>query len=152
MVWNVLNHLLLAEIPLSLLEAKNTLEVAGCFLAVANTPVTIYSLLCFDERIVKTLQIELLQVPSSCVVPTFGYEDLYKVLARPEIKILDRYDLHSVLRFFLMKLRTALSSAWMGSLPELRMVSLQIFHFIVYCQLSDRQIFNLLFSLQADPS
>ena len=119
---NVLNDLLLAEIPPSLVEAKKILEVVGCFLAVASTPVTIYSLLGFDARTVKTLQSELPQAPPPCVVPTFGYDDLYKVLARPAIKILDRYDLHSILHFFLMKLRTALDSAWMGHLPELRKV------------------------------
>ena len=119
---NVLNHFLLAEITPSLMEAKKVLEVAGCFLAITSTPVSIYSLLGFDARTVKTLQTELHQAPSPCAVPSFGYEDLYKVLAGPAIKILDRYDLHSVLHFFRMKLRTALDSAWMSNLPELRKV------------------------------
>ena len=81
------------------MEAKKILEVAGCFLAVTNTSLTIYSLLGFDERTVKILQTELHQVPPPCAVPTFRYEDLYKILAGPAIKILDRYDLHSVLHF-----------------------------------------------------
>ena len=148
---NVLNHLLLAEITPCLMEAKKILEVAGCFLAVTNTPVAIYSLLGSDARTVKTLQTELHQVPPPCAVPTFSYEDLYKVLTRPAIKILDRYDLHSVLHFFLMKLRTALDTAWMGNLPELRS-NIQKFHFTVYCQLSGRPIFNPSFSLCANPS
>ena len=110
----------------SLMEAKKVLEVAGCFLAITSTPVSIYSLLGFDARTVKTLQTELHQAPSPCA--TFGYEDLYKVFAGGSaIKILDRYDLHSVLHFFLMKLRTALDSAWMSNLPELRKVIYKYF-------------------------
>ena len=70
---NVLSHLLLAEIIPGLMEAKKVLEGAGCFLAITNTPITIYSLLGFDARTVKTLQIDLHQVPPPCAVPTFSY-------------------------------------------------------------------------------
>ena len=122
---NILNYLLLAEFPPSLCEAKKILEIISCFLAVPSDPVVIYSLLGFDARTVKTLTFELNQTPSTCVVPTFNYEDLYKVLAGPAIRILNRYDLHSILRLFSMKLRTALDSAWLNSLPELRIVNSQ---------------------------
>ena len=124
---NVLNHLLLAEVPPSLCEAKKILEIVGSFLAVSCDPITIFSVLGFDVRTAKTLTVELNQALPICVVPTFNYEDLYKVLAGPAIKILDRYDLHSILRFFLMKLRTALDTACLNNLPELRKVSPHIY-------------------------
>ena len=71
----------------------------------------------------KSITSELVQVPTVCVVPTFSYEDLDRVLAGPTIKILDRYDYHSVLQFLLMKLRTASGSLWLNELSELRKVS-----------------------------
>ena len=120
---NVYNHLLLAEIAPSLLAAKRVLEITGCFLAIPTKSPVIFSLLGFDARSVKTLNSELNQIPPACVVPTFNYGDLYKVLAGPAVKILDRYDLHSVLQILLMKLRTAVGSTWLNNLPEVRQVS-----------------------------
>ena len=120
---NVCNHLLLAEIAPSLQEAKRILEIIGCFLAIPTKSPVIFSLLGFDARSVKALNSKLNQIPPACVVPTFNSGDLYKVLAGPAVKILDRYDLHSVVQFFLMNLQTALSSTWLNNFPELRQVS-----------------------------
>ena len=119
---NVYNCLYLAEFSSSLLEAKKALEVLNCFLAIPSKPPIIHSLIGFDGRTVKSLVTELSQIPPACVVPTFSHEDLYKILAGPTVRILDRYDLHSVLQFLLMKLRTALDLAWVNNLPELRKV------------------------------
>ena len=76
----------------------------------------------FEGRTTKTISAELVQAPNVCVIPTFSFEDLDKVLAGPAIKILDRYDHHSVLQFLLMKLRSATGSVWLNDLPELRKV------------------------------
>ena len=116
-------HLRLAEIAPRLLEAKRILEIIGCFSAIPTKSPVIFSLLGFDARSVKTLNSKLNQIPPACVVPTFKYDDLYKVLAGPAVNVLDRYDLHSVLQFLRMKLRTALSSTWLHNFPELRQVS-----------------------------
>ena len=120
---NVCNHLLLAEIASSLPESKKILEIIVCFLAVPTNFPVIFSLLGSDASSVKTQNSEWSQTPPVCVVPTLNCEDLYNVLAGPAGKILDRYDLHSVLQFLLMKLRTALDSTWLNNLPELRQVS-----------------------------
>ena len=91
-----------------LLEAKKTLEAISCFLAVLSNPPVIHSLIGFDGHTVEALNTELNQIPPACSVPTFTHEDLYKVLARPTVESFYRYDIHSVLQFLLMKLRTAL--------------------------------------------
>ena len=65
---------------------------------------------------------ELQQSPEICIVPNFSYEELYKTLAGPTIKILDRYNFRSVIQFFLMKLHSPLDSDWLSNLPELRKV------------------------------
>ena len=123
---NVLNQLLLAEIPHVLLTAKWILQVVCSFLAVFPTIPPLHSLSGFDSRTSKSLALELIQAPVVCVVPTFSFEDLDIVLAGPTGKILDRYDYHSVLQFLLKKLRTASGSAWLNDLPELRKVSIPI--------------------------
>ena len=119
---NVYSHLLLAENAPSILEVKKILEIIGCFLAVPTNSPVIFSLLGFDAHSVKALNAKLSQIPSVCVVPTFSYEDLYRVIAGPAVKILDRHDLHSVVKFLLMKLRTGLGLTWLNNLPELRQV------------------------------
>ena len=58
------------------------------------------------------------------------------MLAGPCIKILDRYDFQSVLLFLLMKLRTALGSAWLNNFHELRQVSDLLHLFILVSVLS----------------
>ena len=63
----------------------------------------------FDGRTSKAISAELVQAPSVCVIPTFSFEELDKILAGPAIKVLDRYDHHSVLQFLLMKLRIIFS-------------------------------------------
>ena len=107
---NVFNNLLLAEIPNSLMIAKEILQIVSSFLAAFPSIPPLYSLLGFDGRTTKTIITESVQVPTVCVVPTFSHEDLDKLLAGPTVKILDRYDYHSVLQFLLMKLRTASGS------------------------------------------
>ena len=119
---NVYNCVHLVEFFPSLLEAKKALEVISCFLAVSSNPPIIHSLIGFDGRTVKTLVTEMSQFPRACAVPIFSHEDLYKILAWPTVRILDRYELQSVLQFLLMKLRTALDLAWVNNLPELRKV------------------------------
>ena len=118
---NVYNSLGLSEFPNSLQTAPKVLDAISSFLAVTSNPRTVFSLLGFDGRTT-----ELDQSTPICIVATFGYEDLYKMLAGPCIKILDRYEIHSVLQFLLMKLRTALGSAWLNNLQELREVSICI--------------------------
>ena len=76
----------------------------------------------FDGRTSKAISAELVQAPTVCVLATFSFEDLDKVLAGPAIKILDRYDHHNVLQFLLMKLQSAAGSVWLNDLPELRKV------------------------------
>ena len=123
---NVYNSLCLSEFPNSLQTAPKVLDAFSSFLAVTSNPPTVFSLLGFDGRVSKTLTTELDQSTPICIVATFGYEDLYKMLTGPCIKILDRYDIHSVLQFLLMKLRTALGSAWLNNLQDLREVSIYI--------------------------
>ena len=72
----------------------------------------------------KAMVTELQQSPEICIVPNFSYEELYKTLAGPTIKILDRNDFRSVIKFLLMKLHSALDSDWLSNLPELRKVIL----------------------------
>ena len=105
---NVHNSLCLSEFPNNLQTAPNVLDFISSFLAVTSNPPTVFSMLGFDGRVSKTLTTELDQSIPICIVATFGYEDLYKMLAGPCVKILDSYDIHSVLQFRLMKLRTAL--------------------------------------------
>ena len=119
---NVINNLLLAEIPNSLMIAKEVLQIVSSFLAAFPSVPPLHLLLGFDGRTTKTIITESVQVPSVCVVPTFSHEDLDKLLAGPTVKILDRYNYHSVLQFLLMKLRTASGSTWLNDLPELRKV------------------------------
>ena len=114
----------LAEIPKAQLSAKKALQVVSSYLSVPSKPPPAYSLLGFDARSAETLSTEFYQIPPICVVPNFGHDDLYKVLAGPTVKILDRFDYHSILYFLLMKLRTALESAWLNNFPELRKVGL----------------------------
>ena len=121
---NVYNSLCLSEFPNSFQTAPKVLDAIFSFLAVTSNPPTVFSLLGFDGRVSKTLTTELDQFTPVCIVAIFGYEDLYKMLAGPCIKILDRYDIHSVLQFLLMNLRTALGSAWLNNLQELREVSI----------------------------
>ena len=123
---NVYNSLCLSEFPNSLQTASKVLDAISSFLAVTSNLPIVFSLLGFDGRVSKTLTTELDQSTTICIVATFGYEDLYKMLAGPCIKILDRYDIHSVLQFLLMKLRTTLGSAWLNNLQELREVSICI--------------------------
>ena len=120
---NVFSYYVIAEVPDSLVTPKEILQLISSFLAVFPTIPPLYSLLGFDGRMSKSITSELVQVPTVCVVPTFSYEDLDRVLAGPTIKILDRYDYHSVLQFLLMKLRTASGSLWLNELSELRKVS-----------------------------
>ena len=101
--------------------AKEILQIVSSFLAAFPSIPPLYSLLGFDGRTTKTIITESVQVPTVCVVPTFSHEDLDKLLAGPTVKILDRYDYHSVLQF-LLKLRTASGSTWLNDLPELRKV------------------------------
>ena len=114
----------LAEFPDAQLSAKKALQVVSSYLSVPSKPPPAYSLFGFDARSAKTLSTEFYQIPPFCVVPNFGHEELYKVLAGPTVKILDRFDYHSILYFLLMKLRTALESAWLKNFPELRKVGL----------------------------
>ena len=93
---NVYNSLCLSEFPNNLQTAPKVLDVISSFLAVTSNPPTVFSLLGFDGRVSKTLTTELDQSTPICIVATFGYEDLYKMLAGPCVKILDRYDIHSV--------------------------------------------------------
>ena len=116
----------LSEFPNSLQTAPKVLDAISSFLVVTSNPPTVFSLFGFDGRVSKTLTTELNQSTPICIVATFGYEDFYKMLAGPCIKILDRYDIHSVLQFLLMKLRTALGSAWLNNLQDLREVSIYI--------------------------
>ena len=122
---NVLNQLL-AEVPNVLFTPKWILQVVCSFLAVFTAIPPLHSLSGFDGRTSKSLVTELVQAPAVCIVPTFSFEDLDKALAGPTVKILDRYDYHSVLQFLLMKLRTATGSEWLNDLPELRKVSILI--------------------------
>ena len=119
---NLLNRLTLCSYPSNLLIAKKALEVVSSFLAVSSTVPKIYSLLGFEARVSKALFAELHQAPEICIVPVFSHEELYKTLAGPTIRILDRYDFHSVLQFMLMKFRSVLDSDWLANLPELRKV------------------------------
>ena len=123
---NVLNQLLLAEVPNVLFTPKWILQVVCSFLAVFPAIPPLHSLSGFDGRTSKSLVTELVQAPAVCIVPTFCFEDLDKALAGPTVKILDRYDYHSVLQFLLMKLRTASGSEWLNDLPELRKVRILI--------------------------
>ena len=121
---NVFNRLPLCKYPTSLLTARKTLEIVSSFLATSSKNPRIYSLLGFDARSSKAMVTELQQSPEICIVPNFSYEELYKTLAGPTIKILDRYDFRSVVQFLLMKLHSALDSDWLSNLPELRKVIL----------------------------
>ena len=87
----------------------------------------------FVYRTTKSLASELEQTPSFFVIPTFSFEDLNKILAGPTIKTLNRYDCQSIVLFLLVK-RTALDSAWLEGLPELRKMSI-IFQ-VLFCSLS----------------
>ena len=100
---NAYNCVCLAEFPNNLLTPKKALGFAGP-----------------TNRILLS---ELHQASSVCVVHTFGYDELYNVLAGPCVEIQDRYDPQSVLQFLLIKLRTATDSAWLDNLPELRQVT-----------------------------
>ena len=113
---NIYNCLHLAEFSSSLLEAKKALEVISCFLVIPSKPPIIHSLIGFDGRTVKSLvrSRPLVSFPLS-LMRTF-------IKFLPTVRILDRYDLHSVLQFLLMKLRIALDLAWVNNLPELRKV------------------------------
>ena len=82
----------------------------------------------FDGRTNKTLLLELNQVPPSSVVAAFGYDELCKLLAGPLVKILDRDDHNSVLQFLLLEMRSAVYSAWLENLTELRCYCLQMLH------------------------
>ena len=104
------------------LRPKEILQTISSFLAIFQTVPPLYSVMGFDGRSTKTISAELVQAPNVCVIPTFSFEDLDKVLAGPAIKIFDRYDHHSVLQFLLMKLRSATGSVWLNDLPELRKV------------------------------
>ena len=66
---------------------------------VPSSPPVIFSLLGLDARSEKSLNSELSQFPPACMVPTFSYEYLHKVIPGPSVKILHRYELHSVLQF-----------------------------------------------------
>ena len=123
---NVLNQLLLAEVPNVLFTPKWILQVVCSFLAVFPAIPPLHSLSGFHGRTSKSLVTELVQTPAVCIVPTFSFEDLDKALAGLTVKILDRYDYHSVLQFLLMKLRTASGSEWLNDLPELRKVNILI--------------------------
>ena len=128
---NVLNQLLLTEVPNVLFTPKWILQNVCSFLAVFPAIPPLLSLSGFDSRTSKSLVTELFQAPAVCIVPTFSFEDLDKALAGPTVKILDRYGYHSVLQFLLMKLRTASGSVWLIDLPELRKV--QIFlNYVLY--------------------
>ena len=133
---NVFNYFCLAEFPDAQLSAKKALQVVCSYLSVPSKPPPVYSLFGFDAQSAKTLTVEINQIPSVCVVPTFGHCDLYKVLAGPTVKILDRFDYHSILQFLLMKLKPALEAAWLNNnLSYVRLVYqicrfLCIFHFI----------------------
>ena len=129
---NVYNCLCHAEFQNSLLTSKKALEILCSFHAIPSFSLKVYSLLGFDGRINKILLIELNQASSTCVLPTFGYDELYKVLAGPCVRILGRYDHQSVLQFLLMKLRTATDSAWLDNLPELRQVGFLRCNFVPF--------------------
>ena len=96
---NVCNHLLLTEVTPNLLDTKKILEVIDSFLAVPSSPPVIFSLLGLDARSAKSLKSELSHFQPSCIVPTFRYEYLYKVIPGSSVKILHRFELHSVLQF-----------------------------------------------------
>ena len=117
---NVYNCLCLSEFPNSLQPATKILEVISSFLAVTSDPPTLCSLLEFDGRVNKTLATELDQPTPVCIIPTFNFQELQKMLAGPCIKISDRYDFQSVLQFLLMKLRTALGPSRLDNFHELR--------------------------------
>ena len=121
---NVFNCFCLAEFPDAQLSAKKALQVVSSYLSVPSKPPPTYSFLGFDARSAKTLSTELNQIPSIYVVPTFVHDDLYKNLAGPRVKILDRFDYHIILHFLLIKLRTALEAAWLNNFPELPKVGL----------------------------
>ena len=139
---NVFNYFCLAEFPDAQLSAKKAIQVVSSYLSVPSKPPLVYSLLGFDARSAKTLTVELNQIPSICVVPTFGHCDLYKVLAGPTVKILDRFDYHSILQFLLMKLKTALEAAWLNNNPELRKVGLPLLS-VSLCFSFHPKIYNL---------
>ena len=128
----VFNYFCLAEFPDAQLSAEKALQVVSAYLSVPSKPPPVYSLLGFDARSSKTLTVELNQIPSICVVPTFGHCDLYKVLAGPTVKILDRFDYHRILQFLLMKLKTALEAVWLNNNPELRKVGLPFWSVSLY--------------------
>ena len=146
---NVYNCLCLSEFPNSLQPATKILEVISSFLAVTSDPPTVCSLLGFERRVNKTLTTELDQPTPVCIIPTFNFEEIHKMLAGPCVKILDRYDFQSVLQFLSMKLRTALGSSWLDNLHELRRVRICPTSFIsifssatnyVFMQLSENGI------------
>ena len=88
---NVFNHFVFAEIPDSLVTPKEILRLIGSFLTIPPVP-PLYSLLGFDERTSKSTTAEFVQVPAVCIVPTFSFEHMDRVLAGPTINNLDRYD------------------------------------------------------------
>ena len=121
---NVFNQFLLAEFINSLTSPKEILQTICSFLAIFPTVPPLYSIMGFDGRTSKAISAELVQALTVGVIPTFSLEDLNKVLAGSAIKILDRYDHHSVLQFFLVKLLSAAGSVWLNDLPELGKVVL----------------------------
>ena len=121
---NSLQRICLGAAPHGFLVPKVTLRLIAAFYSLFDRSPICLSTVGFDDKLFSSLVLHLKLKKKKVIRSlTFRPKDLEKSLALPSVKILDRYDYRSILDFLLLKLRTALDSDWLLSLPDLHKVN-----------------------------